>query len=177
MKILSDLLPVLLFFATYWFTRDIFSATAVAIVATAIAVGYAYFRHRKVDTMQWVSLALIVVLGGATLLLHDKQALMWKPTLLYWAMGGGLLLGQFAGKNGIRALMKEQVVLPDAVWTRLNLAWIAFFAFMGTLNLWVAFSFSEETWVNFKLFGGMGLMFAFVVAQSFYLTRHMENKE
>ncbi|MCL6262854.1 septation protein A [Craterilacuibacter sp. RT1T] len=176
MKILTDLLPVLLFFATYWFTRDIFSATAVAIVATAAMVAVAWVRHRKVDTMQWVSLALIVVLGGATLLFHDKQFIMWKPTLLYWAMGAGLLIGEMAGKNGIKAMMKEQVALPDPVWRKLNFAWVAFFAFMGALNLYVAMRFSEEIWVNFKLFGGMGLMLAFVVAQSLYLSRFIEEK-
>lgn len=177
MKFLSDLFPVLLFFGTYWFSRDMFIATSVAIAATVLQVAIAWLRHRKVETMQWVSLGLIVVLGGATLLLHDKHFIMWKPTVLYWVMGTGLLVGELAGKNGIRTLVGQQLELPSAVWRKLNYAWVAFFALMGALNLFVAYYFSEDTWVNFKLFGGLGLMFAFVIAQSLFLSKYLEEKK
>jgi intracellular septation protein len=127
--------------------------------------------------MLWVSLALVVVLGGATIYFHSETFIKWKPTLLYWAMAGGLLIGQLLGKNGIRALMGAQMSLPDPVWLRVNQAWMAFFTFMGALNLWVAYEFSTSAWVNFKLFGGMGLMFAFILGQALYLNRYLQNDE
>jgi len=177
MKFLADLFPVLLFFGAYWFTRDMFIATGVAMVSTVLQVAVTWVRHRKVEMMQWVSLGLIVVLGGATLLLHDKHFIMWKPTLLYWIMGGGLLAGSLAGKNGMRAVMGQQINLPDGVWKKLNLAWSVFFLAMGGINLLIAYHFSEEIWVNFKLFGGIGLMVAFVIAQSLYLSKYIEDSK
>ncbi len=175
MKFLFDLFPVILFFAAFYVTRDIYTATAVAMAATVAQVAFSWFKHRQVDTLQWVSLGLIVVLGGATLLLHDKAFIMWKPTVLYWVMGAGLLISQWLGKQPLKALMGKQLTLPEPVWKRLVLAWVAFFAGMGVLNLYVAFTFSEEVWVNFKLFGGMGLMLLFVIGQSIVLSRYMED--
>lgn len=177
MKFFTDLLPVLLFFGAYWLTRDMFLATGVAIAATVVMVAWTWFKHRKVDTMQWISLGLIVVLGGATLLLHDKHFIMWKPTVLYWVMGAGLLISEFAGKNGLRLMMGKQIEMPDPVWRKLTWAWGGFFAFMGALNLFVAYHFSEDVWVNFKLFGGMGLMLLFVIAQSLFLAKYIEEKK
>ncbi|AXT46314.1 MULTISPECIES: septation protein A [Chromobacterium] len=177
MKFFTDLFPVVLFFATYWLSRDMFIATGVAIVATTLLVGWTWLRHRKVDTMQWVSLGLIVVLGGATLLLHDKHFIMWKPTVLYWVMGAGLLISDFLGKNGLKLMMGQQLQLPAPVWRKLTWAWVGFFAFMGALNLFVAYRFSEDVWVNFKLFGGLGLMLAFVIAQSLFLSKYIEEKK
>lgn len=177
MKFFTDLFPVVLFFATYWLSRDMFIATGVAIAATTLLVGWTWLRHRKVDTMQWVSLGLIVVLGGATLLLHDKHFIMWKPTVLYWVMGAGLLISDFLGKNGLKLMMGQQLQLPTPVWRKLTWAWVGFFAFMGALNLFVAYRFSEDVWVNFKLFGGLGLMLAFVIAQSLFLSKYIEEKK
>ncbi|OQS40392.1 septation protein A [Chromobacterium haemolyticum] len=177
MKFFTDLFPVVLFFATYWLSRDMFIATGVAIVATTLLVGWTWLRHRKVDTMQWVSLGLIVVLGGATLLLHDKHFIMWKPTVLYWVMGAGLLISDFLDKNGLKLMMGQQLQLPAPVWRKLTWAWVGFFAFMGALNLFVAYRFSEDVWVNFKLFGGLGLMLAFVIAQSLFLSKYIEEKK
>ncbi|WP_174874080.1 septation protein A [Vogesella oryzae] len=174
MKFLTDLFPVILFFAAYWLTRDMFLATAIAIGATVVIVALTWLRFRKVDTMQWVSLALIVVMGGATLLLHDKHFIMWKPTVLYWLMGGGLLVGQLTGRIGMRSLMGSQMTLPDSTWKKLNIAWSVFFLLLGAVNLVVAYNFSEEVWVNFKLFGGFGLMIVFVIAQSLYLSKYIE---
>lgn len=200
MKFLFDLLPVLLFFAAYKFaggspdashalaTRllgdgiavsqaPILIATAVAIVATLGQVFWLIARGRKVDTMLWISLAIIVVFGGATLFFHDATFIKWKPTVLYWlfalTLAGSAL---FMKRNLIRALMQDQVQLPEPVWARLNLSWIAFFAVMGILNLYVAYSYSEDTWVSFKLYGGMGLMFLFVLGQGLMLSRHIEEK-
>ena len=177
MKFLFDLFPVILFFAAYKFA-DIYVATGVAIAATVAQVGWVRFRHGKVDKMLWVSLGLIVVFGGMTLLLHDPTFIKWKPTILYWLFAT-VLLGSalLFGKNLIRAMLEQQVALPEPLWARLNLAWIAFFAAMGALNLYVAYNYSEADWVNFKLFGGMGLMFAFIVAQGLMLAKYVEQEK
>ncbi len=181
MKLLFDLFPVILFFVAYKFA-DIYVATAVAIGATVAQIAWVWFRHRKVDTMLWVSLGLIAVLGGMTLLLRDETFIKWKPTLLYWAFALVLLSSAtLFGKNLIRVMMAAaQIEAPDPVWTRLNLAWAAFFVFMGAANLYIAQNFSTDFWVNFKLFGSMGLMLVFVLAQGFWLSRYMpdeQNKE
>lgn len=174
MKFLFDFFPVILFFAAFkaW---DIYVATGVAIVATFAQIGWLLLRGRKVDTMLWMSLVLIVVFGGATIFFHDATFIKWKPTILYWLFAGSLLVSAFVfNKNLIRSFMEAQIKLPDNVWSRLNIAWIGFFAIMGFLNLYVAFEYPEATWVKFKLFGGMGLMFAFVIAQSMFLGKYVE---
>jgi intracellular septation protein len=126
----------------------------------------------------WVSLAVIVVFGGATLLLQDETFIKWKPTVLYWLFAAALAVAMLAfRKNLIRAMMEGQVTLPDSVWGRLLASWIAFFALMGALNLVVAYSFSTDAWVNFKLFGGMGLMLAFIVLQALMLARYIEKAD
>jgi intracellular septation protein len=200
MKILFDLLPVILFFGAYkiagghqtaahefasrWLgsgievaQAPILIATVVAIAATVGQIVWVWLRHRKVDTMLWVSLAIIVVFGGATLLFHNPTFIKWKPTALYWLFGGTLAVSELVfGRNLIRKMMEAQVRLPDAIWSRLNIAWALFFVAMGILNLYVAYNFSEEAWVNFKLFGGMGLMFVFVLAQGFYLSKHIHEE-
>jgi len=177
MKFLFDLFPVILFFIAYKFA-GIFVATGVAIAGTFVQIGWVWFRHRKVDTMLWVSLAIITVFGGATLLLHDKTFIQWKPTVLYWLFAGTLTGGSlFMKKNLIKQLLAEQMQLPDAAWNRMNWSWVGFFVFMGCANLYVAYNFSEDTWVNFKLFGGMGLMFAFVLVQGMMLSKYIEEKK
>ena len=178
MKILSDLLAVILFFATYTLTKNIVWATAVALVIGVLQAAFTWIRHKKLDTMQWVSLALIVVFGGATLLAHDETFIKWKPTVLYSCMALALWGGWvFARRNFIRSLMQAQLPLPDRVWQHLMHAWAGFFSFMAVLNVWVAYHFDTDTWVNFKLFGGMGLMVVFVMAQALYLSRHMQDSE
>lgn len=177
MKFLFDLFPVILFFAAYKFA-DIYVATGVAIAATVAQIAWVHFRHGKVDKMLWVSLGLIVVFGGMTLLLRDPTFIKWKPTVLYWLFAATLLGSALVlRKNLIRAMLEQQVSLPDAVWLRLNLSWVAFFTVMGGLNLYVAYHYSEEDWVNFKLFGGMGLMFAFIVAQGLWLAKYVEEEK
>jgi intracellular septation protein len=132
-------------------------------------------RGKKIDMMLWISLALVVVLGGATVWFHSETFIKWKPSVLYWAMGLSFWISQtFFRKNLLQAMMGQQLELPSGVWQRLNFAWIAFFALMGLLNLYVAYSFDTATWVNFKLFGGMGLMLVFTLAQGIYLTRHIK---
>jgi intracellular septation protein len=176
MKFLFDLFPVVLFFAAFKLF-DIYAATAVAIVATILQVAWLKLRGKRVDVMLWASLAIIVVFGGATLLLQDETFIKWKPTVLYWLFGmvlaGGAL---FFRKNLVRALLSEQMKLPDPIWARLNWSWVGFFAFMGAANLYVAFNYSTDLWVNFKLFGGTGLMVGFVVVQSLVLAKYMDDE-
>jgi intracellular septation protein len=149
----------------------------VAIAGTFLQIGWLKWRRRKVDTMMWVTLVIIVVFGGATLALHDETFIKWKPTVLYWLFAAVLGAAELVfRKNLIRATLGEQVRLPDPVWARLNWSWAGFFAFMGAANLYVAFNFSTETWVSFKLFGGMGLMLLFVLLQAAFLARHMDEK-
>lgn len=177
MKFLFDLFPILLFFIAYK-VADIYVATGVAIAATIGQVAYLKLRKRRVDTMLWVSLAIIVVFGGATIWLHDPLFIKWKPTILYWLFAVVLLGGlAFARVNFIRKLLGEQMQLPDPIWHRLCIAWGVFFAAMGALNLFVAYAFSENAWVNFKLFGGMGLLFAFAVAQGVWVSKYLPQEE
>ena len=174
MKFLFDLFPVILFFVAFKLA-DIYVATATAIAATFVQVGWLKLRRRRVDPMLWASLAIIVVFGGATLALRDETFIKWKPTVLYWlfgaVLGGAELLFR---RNLMRAMLGAQVQLPDPVWMKLNWSWTAFFAFMGAANLYVAFNFPTDLWVNFKLFGGMGLMLLFVIGQALVLSRYME---
>jgi len=175
MKFLYDLFPVALFFVAIqiW---DIFVATAVAIAATIAQVGWLLARRKKVPPMLWASLAIIVVFGGLTLYLRDKTFILWKPTVLYWLFGAVLAGSALFGRNLIQAILGEQMQLPERVWARLNWSWVAFFGAMGVLNLYVAFNYSEKIWATFKLFGGMGLMFLFVIAQSLVLARYVQDE-
>lgn len=182
MKFLFDLLPVVLFFVAYYIPADraqgIYLATAVAIVTSLLQVGFYRIRHGKYEKMQLATLGLIVVLGGATLLLHDKRFIMWKPTAVNWVFGLTFLGSQFIGeKNLVRRMMEHAISLPSAIWIRLNLSWALFFFALGLANLYVAFNFAEDIWVKFKLFGMMGLTLIFVVGQSIYLARHAQEPE
>lgn len=206
MKFLFDLFPVILFFAMFkWGEGNpdaaqalaqqylsglvsggaatsaqapIMLATAIAILATFAQIGYLLIRRRKVDTMLWVSLAIITLFGGATIYFHNETFIKWKPTVLYWFFGTALLISQaLIGKNLIRLMMEKQIALPDMVWQRLSLSWAAFFGAMGLVNLYIAYNFPTAFWVNFKLFGFTGLMIAFVIAQSLFLSKYVKDSQ
>lgn len=203
MKLLFDLFPVILFFVAFkvagafpqqslalagstlgWMVGDgtvpadqapILLATAVAIVASLLQVGTLLVRGRKVDPMLWVSLAVIVVFGGATIWFHDETFIKWKPSILYWLFGGILLAGHlFWNRNLLQSLLGQQLDVPPPVWGRLLWAWIGFFVVMGVVNLAVAYSVPTDTWVNFKLFGLFGLTMVFTLGIGVYLARHMK---
>ncbi|WP_164964163.1 septation protein A [Rubrivivax sp. JA1026] len=203
MKLLLDFLPIVLFFACFKLAESrpewaadfatanfgalvsggvvgpkeapVLLATVVVILATLAQVLVLKLRGKRIDAMLWISLVLVVVFGGLTIWFHNETFIKWKPSVLYWTMGTALWLAPLlAGKNLLKLLLGEQMVLPERVWHRLNFAWVAFFAAMGLLNIWVAYSFSTDAWVNFKLFGGIGLMFAFTIAQGLYLGRYLE---
>jgi intracellular septation protein len=202
MKLFFDFLPVLLFFGTFkyaeghadWAARfasehlgfivsggvvgteeaPVLLATVVVIIATLVQVAVQVIRGKKVDMMLWVTFALVVVLGGATIWFHNATFIKWKPSVLYWVMAVSFWASQtIFRKNLLQALMGGQLELPARVWQRLNLAWVAFFAIMGFINLYVAYSFSTSAWASFKAFGATGLMLVFMVAQGFYLSRHL----
>ena len=177
MKFLFDMFPVILFFVAFKLF-GIYEATAVAIAASFVQIGWVWFKHRKVEPMLWVSLGVITVFGGATLLLQNETFIKWKPTVLYWLFAASLGIAALVfKKNLIRAMMEKTMTLPDAVWGKLLLSWIAFFTVMGVLNLLVAFNYSTDTWVDFKLFGSMGLMLIFVLAQALMLGKYVEEKK
>lgn len=187
MKLLFDFFPILLFFITYkigpalapadyplFKENPIYLATLVAIVASVIQVGYTWIKNRKLENMHLLSLVLIVVFGGATLYFKNALFIKWKPTVLNWLFGVVFLGSQFIGqKTVIQRMLGEQLELPGEVWRRLNLAWSVFFILVGGVNLLVAYNFDEATWVNFKLFGMLGLTILFVILQSMYLSRYL----
>jgi intracellular septation protein len=153
-------------------------ATVVVILATIAQIIWVAFRHGKVDKMLWVSLVLVVVFGGMTLVFQDESFIKWKPTILYWVFAGSMSFAALVmKKNAIKTMLGEQLTLPEPVWAKVNFSWIAFFVTMGFLNLLIAFNFPTDVWVNFKLFGGMGLMLLFVLGQGFLLSKYVEEKE
>jgi intracellular septation protein len=175
MQILADYLPLILFFVAFkW--QGIFVATAVAIAASVVQIAYLRWKRGRVAAVNWVSLAIIVVFGGATLVLQDETFIKWKPTVLY-AFFGAILGGAraFLGRNLLTHLMAG-VSLPETVWTRLTWSWVAFFAFMAVANWYVAFNYPTDTWVNFKVWGGIGLFLAFALAQGLLLSRHVREE-
>ena len=203
MKIFFDFLPVILFFGTFkyaegnadWAARfttehlgfvvsggvvgteeaPVLLATLIVIIATLVQVAVQLLRGKKVDMMLWITFGLVVVLGGATIWFHNPTFIKWKPSVLYWAMALGFWVSHaIFHKNLLQTLIGEQLDLPASVWQRLNFAWVAFFGLMGLLNLYVAYSYSTSVWASFKAFGATGLMLVFMVAQGFYLSRHLK---
>lgn len=182
MKFLFDFFPILLFFITFKLyddpTQGVLMATGVAIAASFVQVLIAWVWHRRVERMHVVTLALIVVLGGATLLLQDEMYIKWKPTAVNWLFAFVFFGSQFlGGKNLVQRMLEKNFEVPAPVWIRLNASWVLFFLAMGFLNLYVVYNFDTETWVNFKLFGLIGLTFVFVIAQSMYLVRHIKQDD
>ena len=175
MKFLFDFFPLILFFAAFKFA-DIFVATGIAIAATLAQIGWSLLRRHRIAAMQWTSLAVIVVFGGATLVLHDETFIKWKPTVLYWAGGGALLVGLAFGRNLVKSIMGEDLALPEPIWSRLCIAWGVFFLFAGALNLFVAFRYSTDTWVNFKVFGSFALIMGFAVLQALWVSRYVPDE-
>ena len=205
MKLLFDLFPVILFFASFKLASSfpsqslalattalggvigdgrvppdqapILIATAIAILATIGQVTWLLARGRRVEPMLWISLGVIVIFGGATIWFHDETFIKWKPTILYWLFAGALLAGRFVWrKNLVKSLLSEQISVPDFVWDRLMTAWVAFFGVLGGVNLAVAYSVSTEAWVNFKLFGLFGLTLLFMLGLGVYLSRHLKEE-
>lgn len=203
MKFLFDLFPVILFFSVFKWGEShtdaasslasaylsgfvsggtvtaslapILLATVIAFLATLAQIAYLLARRKKVDGMLWMSFAIITLFGSATIYFQNEAFIKWKPTILYWCIAAAFFISQiFFKKNLIRVSMEQQITLPDKVWQRLSLAWIIFFSALGVINLYVAFNFSTSTWASFKLFGGLGLTFAFIIGQTFFLSKYIE---
>jgi intracellular septation protein len=202
MKILLDFLPIVLFFGAFKYAEShtawaasfatqflgfmvsggvvgaeeapVLLATVVVILATLAQIACLLLSGRKVDLMLWITFVLVVVLGGATIWFHSATFIKWKPSVLYWAMALSFWVSTtFFNKNLLHTLMGAQLELPALVWQRLNRAWIGFFTLMGVLNLYVAYNYSTSAWASFKAFGATGLMLVFMLAQGFYLSRHI----
>ncbi len=176
MKFLYDFFPILLFFLAYKM-YDIYVATAVAIVSSLVqTLGY-WFRHRRFEKMHLVTFGLLLFFGGLTLILRDPVFIKWKPTVINWLFAVSFIgSAWFSEKTLVERMMSHAIQVDGPVWARLNWAWVVFFLSMGALNLFVAFNYEENTWVNFKLFGMMGLTFAFVIGQAFYLGRFIPDE-
>lgn len=206
MKLFFDMLPLILFFVAFKvadsnaesaarFATEQFGfavsggivgateapvliATLVVMAATLLQIAFLVLNRKKVDTMLWVTFGLVTVLGGATVWFADPTFIKWKPSVLYWVMAVVFWVSQaFFGKNLLQVLAGAQMELPKRDWLRLNLAWVAFFALMGVLNLYVAYNFSTATWASFKVFGLTGLMLVFMVAQGIYIARVADPEE
>ena len=178
MKFLFDLFPVILFVGTYMWTDSIYVATAVIIPASVAQVAYVWFRHRRIERMLLVSMVLVLILGGLTLFLQDERFIKWKPTVLYWLFAAVLALAPYvARKNIVRLMMEKGFCAPERIWNALNVAWVLFFVLMGFLNLYIAQNFSLAFWVQFKLWGLTGLMFAFIAAQVAVLYKYVDEPE
>jgi intracellular septation protein len=207
MKLLFDFFPIILFFVSYYqasflventfigqlinpekpeFITATIVATSIAIIASFIQVGYHWLKTHKFERMHLFSLALITILGGITIYLGNPAFIQWKPTVLNWLFAVVFLFSMFIGDRPIiQRMMGEQIKLPENVWKTLNLSWVAFFCISGAANLYVAFYYNlqadagdrMDTWVNFKLFGLMGLTIAFVILQAIYLSRHISEDD
>ena len=172
MQLIADYFPLLLFFIAFkW--QGIYVATAVAMVASVAQIAWLRWKRGCVAPVHWLSLAIIVVFGGATLILHDEVFIKWKPTVLYGLFGTILAAGRLGFGRNLIAYVMQGVTLPDAVWTRVTWSWVAFFALMGVANWYVAFNYPTDTWVNFKVWGGIGLFLTFALLQGLFLSRHL----
>ena len=177
MKQLLEFIPIILFFIAYKF-YDIYVATAVVIVATIIQVGITWFKYKKVETMQWVTLGLILVMGGATIYLQNEQFIKWKLTIIEWLFGLAFIGSQFFGKKPlVERMMGASLELPAAIWKKLNLMWATFFISVGFLNIYVMQNFNTDDWVSFKTFGVPGLMIVFIILQMFFIYKYIPDTE
>ena len=176
-KIIFDFFPIVLFFVAYK-SYDLYVATAVVIAATFVQVAYSWFKFRKVETMQWVTLGLMTVMGGATLYLQDEQFIKWKLTIIEWLFGAVLLGSHFIGKKTIiEKMMGANLELPDRIWSVLNFVWALFFITVGAVNIYVMFNYSTEEWVNFKTFGVPAMMAVFILLQLIFMYKYMPEPE
>ncbi len=199
MKLLLDYLPIAVFFVVFkwaeelieslspWLseetiqqlldTNHLVIATAVLIPATILQMLAVRFLYGKVETMHKITLVIVVFMGGLTLFFNNEAFIMWKPTVINWLFALGFIgYRMFTGRPLLERMLSAEIKLPDAVWSRLSLAWVGFFALSGILNLVVAYNFSEDVWVDFKLFGMLGLTLVFIIAQGVYMTRYIQHE-
>lgn len=182
MKLLIDFFPVVAFFIAYYIPEDpsqrMYIATAAAIIAVIIQVSLYWLIHKRFEKMHLITLGIILLLGGMTLILHDKRFFMWKPTVVNWLFAVAFLISEFIGsKPLIQRMMDHAISIPEKIWYTLNRSWILFFIFSGAVNLYVAYTYAENIWVNFKLFGILGMTLLFAFGQALYLAKHITGPE
>lgn len=182
MKFLFDFFPIILFFIVFNSYDDqmdgVIAATKTMIAASTIQIALFWLKNRRFENMHLITLAMVVVLGGATIYFRNADFIKWKPTAVNWLFAIAFFGSEFIGKKSfLKRMMEKNISLPETIWSRLNYAWVVFFILMGTVNLYVAFNFSLDDWVDFKTFGMLGLTFAFVILQAFYMARHVGEPE
>lgn len=170
MQLLFDTFPVIVFFIAYKLA-DIYVATGAIIVAVIVQMAAQWLLKRKISSMALISSVLVLVFGGLTLLIHDKAFIQWKVTVVNWLFAAAFLASHVIGDRPlIERMIGESVSLDRALWRRLNLVWSGFFIVLGALNLYVAYNFPEDVWVNFKLFGVLGLTLVFALGQGIWIS-------
>lgn len=182
-----DFIPLLLFFIVFkleprelellgqgWTLGGIFSATAVLIASSVVVYGALFLAQRRLEKSQWLTLIGCLVFGSLTLAFHSETFLKWKAPVVNWLFATGFLGSQFIGNQPlIQRMMGHALELPQPVWRKLNIAWVVFFIIAGAANLFVAFTF-HDIWVDFKVFGSLGMTVLFLIGQGFYIARHMQ---
>lgn len=177
MKFLFDYFPIICFFVAYKFS-NIYTATAVTIGASLVQLTVYWLIHRRFESLHTLTFVFIVLLGGSTLLFHKDIFIKWKPSVIYWIFAITLLFSQFFSKKSVlERMLSDKITLSVKIWKRLNLSWAIFFILMGFLNLYVVYHFDTNAWVNFKLFGTLGITILFIIIQALYMARYMENKK
>lgn len=177
MKFIYDYFPIICFFVAYKL-YGIYNATAVTMAASVLQIGIFWLVYRRFERLHLIMLAFILVLGGMTLILHDDIYIKWKPSVIYWIMGLLLIASHFFGKKPIiHRLLDGKLTLPKKIWSRVNFSWGIFFFLLGWINLYVVYHFSTNAWVNFKLFGALGLTLVFALVQVLFLSKHIEKED
>ena len=179
MKILIDFFPVIAFFIAYYIPDNleqrIYIATIAAIIAAVIQVSLNWLINRRFEKMHLITMAFIFLLGGSTLIFHKAIFIKWKPSIVYWLFAVLLIGSQYFGKRSLmHRMLGDKIKLPEKIWARVTLFWGIFFFLMGFLNLYVVYHYSTSAWVNFKLFGTLGLTIVFIFLQVLYMSRHMK---
>lgn len=172
MKQLIEFIPLLIFFVLFK-TNGIFVATGALIVTTAIQLIVTWIIYKKIEKMQLITFAMVAIFGGLTLVLHDENFIKWKVTIIYGLFALALLISQLMRKPLIKSMLGKEMTLPDNVWLRINLAWTVFFVVCAIVNIYIAFNFPLDIWVDFKVFGLLALTLLFTLATGGYIYRHL----
>ncbi|ASI90546.1 MULTISPECIES: septation protein A [Vibrio] len=176
MKQLLDFIPLIIFFVLYKM-QDIYVATGALIVATAVQIVVTYFLYKKVEKMQVITFLMVAVFGGMTIFLHDDNFIKWKVTIVYVIFAIGLAVSHAMGRSAIKGMLGKEITLPDAVWAKVNYAWVGFFSFCAGLNIYVAYSLPLDVWVNFKVFGLLAATLLFTILTGVYIYKHIPKDE
>ncbi len=176
MKQLLDFIPLIIFFALFKF-YDIYVATGALIAATAVQVAVTYFMFKKVEKMQLITFVLVAVFGGMTIFLHDDNFIKWKVTIVYIIFALGLAISHLMGKSAIKGMLGKEITLPEAVWAKVNWAWVGFFSVCAVINIYIAYRLPLDVWVNFKVFGLLVATFGYTLLTGIYIYKHLPKEQ